>query len=62
MYNVTIVRIAEYINSVVATRRINNNNRAAVVMKLDVEVVLIYHKSYSFKLSTSLLTLNVKGP
>ena len=42
MYNVTIVRIAEYINTVVGTRRIVNNTPGsltpAVVMKLDVEV------------------------
>ena len=35
---VRVIRIAEYINTVVGTRRLNNNNRAAVVMKLDVEV------------------------
>ena len=40
VYNVTIIRIAEYINTVVGTRRITNNSAAppAVVMKLDVEV------------------------
>ena len=41
MYNVTIVRIAEYINTVVGTRRIVDNKAGpapAVVMKLDVEV------------------------
>ena len=41
VHNVTIIRIAEYINSVVGTRRITNTgapNPSAVVMKLDVEV------------------------
>ena len=42
MHNVTIVRIAEYINTLVGTRRIINNSAGspppAVVMKLDVEV------------------------
>ena len=39
-YQVDIIRIAEYINAVVGTRKIPNNQRGAVVMKLDVEVSL----------------------
>ena len=35
-----MVRIAEFINTVVGTRKVNNNKRA-VVMKLDVEVRII---------------------
>ena len=47
VYNVTIIRIAEYINTVVGTRRITNNPAAppAVVMKLDVEVRWSYSDS-----------------
>ena len=37
VHNITVVRIAEFINTVVGTRK-TNNNKAAVVMKLDVEV------------------------
>ena len=35
---VRVIRIAEYINTVVATRRRPDNSPGAVVMKLDVEV------------------------
>ena len=34
------MRIAEYINDVVGTRKIPNGGKGAVVMKLDVEVLL----------------------
>ena len=37
VHNITVIRIAEFINTVVGTRKTNNNKRA-VVMKLDVEV------------------------
>ena len=39
-YDVDIIRIAEYINEVVATRKIPDGKKGSVVMKLDVEVVL----------------------
>ena len=35
---VRVIRIAEYINTVVATRKRPDNSPGAVVMKLDVEV------------------------
>ena len=37
-YDVNVMRIAEYINDVVGTRKIPNDGKGAVVMKLDVEV------------------------
>ena len=37
LHNITIIRIAEFINTVVGTRKTNNNNKGAVVMKLDVK-------------------------
>ena len=37
-YEVNIIRIAQYINEVVATRKIPPGRKSAVVMKLDVEV------------------------
>ena len=37
VHNITVVRIAEFINTLVGTRK-TNNNKTAVVMKLDVEV------------------------
>ena len=37
VHNITVVRIAEFINKVVGTRKITNA-RGAAVMKLDVEV------------------------
>ena len=37
VHNITVVRIAEFINTLVATRKITKG-RVAVVMKLDVEV------------------------
>ena len=37
VHNITVVRIAEFINTVVGTRK-TNNNIGVVVMKLDVEV------------------------
>ena len=40
-YEVEIVRIAQYINEVVATRKIPNGVKGTVVMKLDVEVNFI---------------------
>ena len=36
--NVPVIRISEFINKYVATRRIPQGKRGAVVMKLDVEV------------------------
>ena len=41
VHNITVIRIAEFINTVVGTRK-TNNNKAAVVMKLDVEVRIQY--------------------
>ena len=41
---VRVIRIAEYINTVVATRRRPDNSTGAVVMKLDVEVGYNYNK------------------
>ena len=40
---VRVIRIAEYINTVVAARRRPDNNPGAVVMKLDVEVGYNYN-------------------
>ena len=37
-HTVPVIRISEYINTYVATRRIPAGKRGAVVMKLDVEV------------------------
>ena len=37
-YEVDIIRIAEYINTVVGTRQIPLGKKGSVVMKLDVEV------------------------
>ena len=37
-HTVPVIRIAEYINKYVATRRIPTGKKGAVVMKLDVEV------------------------
>ena len=38
-HTVPVIRISEYINKYVATRRIPPGKRGAVVMKLDVEVI-----------------------
>ena len=38
VHNITVVRIAEFINTVVGTRKKTSQARSAVVMKLDVEV------------------------
>ena len=38
IHNVTIIRIAEYINTVVGSRKVRDKSKAAVIMKLDVEV------------------------
>ena len=38
-HTVPVIRISEYINNYVATRRIPPGKRGAVVMKLDVEVI-----------------------
>ena len=47
VHNITVIRIAEYINTVVGTRRIINNTagslQPAVVMKLDVEVKILFY-------------------
>ena len=46
VHNITVVRIAEFINTVVGTRK-TSQARSAVVMKLDVEV-RIQHQSLLF--------------
>ena len=43
-YNtVPVIRISEYINKYIATRRIPSGKKGAVVMKLDVEVTILLH-------------------
>ena len=46
-YEVDIIRIADYIKDVVATRHIPKGDTGSVVMKLDVEVkvVILFMKS-----------------
>ena len=39
-FDITVIRIADYINNVVGTRKIPGNKKGAVVMKLDVEVII----------------------
>ena len=36
---INVIRIAEYIKDIVGTRKIPNNVKGAVVLKLDVEVL-----------------------
>ena len=43
-HRVPVIRIAEYINKFVATRRIPTGKKGAVVMKLDVEVTNNSHE------------------
>ena len=40
-YDVDIIRIADYIKNIVATRSIPDGKKGVVVMKLDVEVTLL---------------------
>ena len=46
VHNITVVRIAEYINTVVGRRK-TSQARSAVVMKLDVEVRIQQHPCFT---------------
>ena len=54
VHNITVVRIAEYINTVVGRRK-TSQDRSAVVMKLDVEVRIQKHPCFKN------LKYNIKG-
>ena len=59
VHNITVVRIAEYINTVVGRRK-TSQDRSAVVMKLDVEVRIQQHPF--FKNSIQYQGTGVGGP
>lgn len=49
VFDITVIRIADYINKVVGTRKIPDNKKGTVVMKLDVEVEKVSYLSPYFK-------------